>query len=86
MNEMMKNEQLLEKAAAAVGMVERIVSMNLKKKQAGGRPLRLRTGLVVWGLPSESRLIRWSGWMERRNRHFGRLTFESANWLEFRFI
>ena len=34
MNEMMKNEQLLEKAAAAVGMVERIVSMNLKKKQA----------------------------------------------------
>ena len=34
MNEMMKNEQLLEKAAAAVGKVERIVSMNLQKKQA----------------------------------------------------
>ena len=85
MNEMMKSEQFFEKAAA-VDKVEHIVGMNLQKKQAGGRPLRLRTGLVVWGLPSESRLIRWSGWMERRNRHFGRLTFESANWLEFRFI
>ena len=85
MNEMMKSEQFLEKAAA-VDKAEHIVGMNLQKKQAGGRPLRLRTGLVVWGLPSESRLIRWSGWMERRNRHFGRLTFESANWLEFRFI
>ena len=34
MNEMMKNEQLLEKAAAAVGKVEHIVGMNLQKKQA----------------------------------------------------
>ena len=34
MNEMMKNEKLLEKAAAAVGKVEHIVGMNSQKKQA----------------------------------------------------
>ena len=31
---MMKNEQLFEKAAAAVDMAECIVGMNLQKKQA----------------------------------------------------
>ena len=34
MDEMMKNEQLFEKAAAAVGKVEHIVGMNSQKKQA----------------------------------------------------